>query len=1063
MKRFLMFLVIAIAVVSLGLTIYYFSTDNEVIYIKSSYLVVEVGDNIQTEGENGLLDFKHRSEHTTLTYSIEQEENEDASLNVLTFNEDANYYTAQNGGKSKIVINTNNPSYSKLVIDVLVCDGSAEYPYVLKTEEDLHKIGNDEEYTTSDSYKLGNDIELTQPWNPIGSYSGTFDGNYFTISNMQITDSTSITDAGFVSILEEKGVIKNLFLTNVNINVARKYVGTYAGTSKGLIQTSEATGTIVNSNSGETAFVGGIAGRTLYETKEAKIDRCGFEGTIESAGTKQVGGGIVGENNSATISETYFRGIVKNGESVFGGIVGHNDGSQYGSADIYDSYFYLTQTDERTKTERIGGITYENKNASATAKNMVTGCYFGGEIASSVPTDNTGDAYTSQANGYLTKEEFINKNEFITTIASNGGKNRTWDFNSVWEIPNDSKYPILNVFSSVGSVYVIDVSTIITGTDITTAQQLYDVMAGRVTEETYKIASDISLDPKDCGFVWGDSASDHAIPEIFDGQIINGTVKDTVNGQEIERPCKITGLTLRTETDGADVGMVKSLGANAVISGLVIDNVTIEAKTNNIDAKYVGVLAGTSKGASIYNVTITNVNVNVDGEAFGTIVGFAEDYSGHGIKNVTAKFVDTTHSYFVYAGGLTGINLGAITATTEIYSYAYDINLVANFAGGIAGANAGTIEYSTAQDVQFDREQDEVTINNLYSGNYNIFIGGIVGMNQYDTAKGNISNVYANINVLAQTGSKYYMYVGGIAGYNSNNIVRAYVKASNFNITGSHNVFVGGVTGYNTGKITNSVVDKDSSISTSIVASVGADNQNGKYLLNIDNCSTVGGIVGYDARTSTSTPSIFQSASYMKSIRGYYAGGIAGIARGKIEKSFCGESTKSNGGVTIEGYMVGGIASVIASGFVKDCYTFASLQSAKFSGTYKDLASVINMDVSAMGGIAVLVLNKDTIVQGCYTVVSFSGPGVRYGASANMEGYTHGTVKNCIYQTAGNKPSYGTQLSASKLRGNDSFSSFAKAIGSNLTVWNLDTSSEHYPTLEGVNVRFPSSDLPYFN
>ena len=71
MKRFLMFLVIAIAVVSLGLTIYYFSTDNEVIYIKSSYLVVEKGDYIQ---DNSLLEFKNKSEYTTLKYSLQSNE-----------------------------------------------------------------------------------------------------------------------------------------------------------------------------------------------------------------------------------------------------------------------------------------------------------------------------------------------------------------------------------------------------------------------------------------------------------------------------------------------------------------------------------------------------------------------------------------------------------------------------------------------------------------------------------------------------------------------------------------------------------------------------------------------------------------------------------------------------------------------------------------------------------------------------------------------------------------------------------------------------------------------------
>ena len=98
MKRFLMFLVIAIAAVSLGLTIYYFSADNEVIYIKSSYIVLQKGENLQTiEGKNDLIDFKNRSEYTTLNYSLEQDEE------VLSYNEEG-FFLAVNGGESRIVV-----------------------------------------------------------------------------------------------------------------------------------------------------------------------------------------------------------------------------------------------------------------------------------------------------------------------------------------------------------------------------------------------------------------------------------------------------------------------------------------------------------------------------------------------------------------------------------------------------------------------------------------------------------------------------------------------------------------------------------------------------------------------------------------------------------------------------------------------------------------------------------------------------------------------------------------------------------------------------------------------
>ena len=1087
MKRFLMFLVIAIAVVSLGLTIYYFSADNEVIYIKSSYLVVNTGDTIQTEGENGLLDFKNKSEYTTLSYGIEQSET------VLSYNEEG-YYKAENGGESKIVITTNNRSYSRLVIDVLVCDGSENFPYIVKTEEDLKKIGkedpneNDTLEANEYSYKLGNDIELTQPWTPIGTFAGTFDGNHFTISNMQITEDSingnsaaqavvlasgsDTTRAAFISILEETGVVKNLFLSNVNINVAANYMGSFVGTNYGLIQTSEADGTLINTYSGSTTYTGGIAGQNLYDGKKAKIDRCGFAGTIESKGTQQVVGGVIGQNTSGMISESYFRGIVKNNESFFGGVVGYNKGTSDATADVYDCYCYLTENDAKTIKTKIGGVVYNNENASQ--ENMVTGCYYGGATGtdlSDVNEVNKGDNFVSKANGFLSTANFKKQTSFLTTKA-NDGNNRTWNFNTVWELPSSSAYPILNVFSSVGSSYIIDVSGIETDDEITTAQELYDFMSGKssMAKDTYKITKDIDLNPKNSGgFYWGDAS--HPIPESFKKELINGTTIDN-NGtpsdtsDDFERPCKILNLVIKNTTDGDNVGMVKTLAEGAVISGVVIDNVTIEGE----DGNYVGVLGGISDGANIYNVTVQNVTVNINGTAFGTIVGRAEDVDGYGIKNVTVKFVDSTSKHFVYAGGVVGINLSTVTATNkaEDYNYIYDVDVLANFVGGVAGANGGDISYTTAYDIQFNKLRGAAANNTVYNGDYNVFIGGIAGTNEYTelskTSKGTIVDIYTNLDVTAETGPNYAIYIGGVVGFNSNYVVRAYVTKTTIDVEGSQTVVAGGIAGYNTGRIANSVVDEDCSITTSIVASLGADKTSDKYVLNTANCSVVGGLVGYDALTSNSTYSIYECLTYMNTIKGYYAGGISGISFGKVERSYCGKTTHIP---KINGFLAGGISAVVAGGFVKNCYTICSIATTSYSGKYSSVLSVVTMDVSAAGGLAVLVLNENTVVEGCYAVATFSGNGVSYGSSADLTGYVCGKINKCAYQNAGSiKTSYGTQISQSNMKGADKYHQFTSAVCKNnndFLIWDLTDDVRHYPTLVGVSVEDMYENIPVFH
>ena len=1079
MKKFLLYLVIAIAVVSLGLTIYYFSTDNEAIYIKSSYLVVNRGQLISTsDSNNELLDFKNRSEYTTLSYSaanIQVNESAEEGAQVLVYNANSHYFSAEVGGKSRITITTNNRSYAKFYVDVLVCDGSEEYPYIIKTEEELRDEPSARFNGTNSNYdynlKLGNDIELTQPWTPISGaesgYSKVFDGNYFTIKNMEITDDSVETFAGFVSVLEKTGVIKNLFLEDVNIDCAVEYVGSYAGVNKGLIQTSEATGYIKNRLSSGSSYVGGIAGRVLSEgSSKAKIDRCGFEGIIETSGSTQTAGGVAGESYGGTISESYSRTFVKNGSCNFGGIVGLNQASENYTADIYDSYFYLTDSNSQTNKNKMKGIVYSNTDGST--RNKVTGNYFGGKLsASEVEVNPISGTFESSANGYLTSVlsgdseiEFENKSKFVTVRYPQEGKVRLWNFDSVWEIPNNANYPVLNVYSSSGSVYLIDVSEIVTTNDISTAQELYDVLKQNDSTKVYKIINDISLDPNAVGgFIWGDSSSNHSIPNRFDGTIVNGTVID--NGKE--RPCEIKNLSIRNEVANSDVGLVRTLGDRARLVGLVIDTVTISGTAN---AQYVGVIAGVSEGASVYNVKINNVVVNLSGVGFGGIFGYADDYEGHGINNVTVKGVSANNSYYLFAGGLVGVNLGTIATEKTYengvenvnYNKVYSVELVASSVGGIAGANGGRIYYANAQKVKFNVTHEIANaIQTIYSGSRHVFVGGVAGMNEVVLSnglkyKGVISDVYANLLCKAQTGNNYNLYIGGVTGFNPNSISRAYVNSLDVEVIGSQSAFVGGLVGYNMGKISNSVVDNQSKIITPIVSSVGAT-QN--YVLSTTNCSIVGGLVGYDSQTSNSTYSIYQCASLINKVQGYYVGGITGISFGKVLSSYCGDSNVADGGVTLTGHMIGGISSVVAGGFVKNCYAFCKLNSGSYSGgTYNGITSALNMEVRCAGGLSVFVFNPSTEIIGSYAVVSFTGDGVSYGSCA--DGYNGGKVKNCVYTTAGSiQTSFGTKISKANLKGADGYRAFKKAIG-DTSVWELS----NYPTLIGVNVKLPNDTLP---
>lgn len=1057
-----MFLMMAIAVISLGLTIYYFSTDNEAIYIKSSYMVINKDEKITIDN---LLEFKNKNDGTSVKYTLNKSgatlsfSNGEPVLTsgnegLLSFTTDGVYCIASVGGEDKIVVTTSNRSYSHLVIDVLVCDGTEEYPYIIKTEEDLAKIGRDGEqtYLANCHYKLGNNITLTNQWEPIPYLSGTFDGNHFTLSNMQVVSNKD--NVGFIGEVKSSGIIKNLFLKDIAITVTNATnVGTIAGKNCGLVQTSEVTGSVKMTGDNTTSYVGGVVGSNIYDGKRAYIDRCGFEGEIvlASGTSTQYGGGVAGQNNKSQISESYYRTSsnksVQNGQNGFGGVVGLNLGDRT-SANIYDTYFYCGNTN-LTNFIKFGGIIFENKNN--TINNIVLGNYYGGttSIQNACYRDE-GEAQTDSifVNKYLA--DFTNEKKFVTAIPRLASQeSRYWNFASVWEMDRLSGYPLLDVYSSIGSSYIIDISDLVGENDITTAEQLWSMLYNNPQNEKSiniigvpdLVNGGYSIDFTN--FVWGDAS--HPLPTNFKG------VLSSSNG------CVLRNLKIYNNTQNGNVGLVQELEADSSINGIAFDNVEICGVDGG---NYVGVLAGVDYGANINEVKIHNVKVSITGFAFGGLCGTNYRYEGNGVKNVTIKDIHASNKYFVYAGGVIGCNRADITATTSKYNLVENVELYANICGGCAGINAGKISYTTINFVEFNKTQDENTILNLYSGNKNasntkgVYVGGVAGNNN-----GDIYDVNVNATIKAETGANYTVYTGGVAGNNTGKLTRVYARAIDITITNSHSSYDGGLVGYNTGKIANSVVDNASKIETFIVSNVVTAKDGNVYKLNNANCSVVGGLVGYDALTSDSTYSIYQSVSNARSIKGYYAGGLAGIALGRIEFCSCGLLDKTNGNVSITGFLAGGLAGVIGHGFVKDCYTICKLTSVAHGGQYQNVLSVVNMEVSATAGFAVFVL-KDATLRGCYCVCKFAGQGVSYGSTADISYYgSLGKVIGNLYQNEGSvSTSCGIHLEELKLKGKsgaDGFSAFYKYIGSeNINVWSTKTYGQ-YPTLEGVEVRNP--------
>ena len=139
---------------------------------------------------------------------------------------------------------------------------------------DLQNSGG-RDFSSEDVY-LMTDIDLAsiENWTPIGTeefpFSGTFYGNSYTISNMQIDAEDD--NIGFFGV--NSGIITDLKVTG-SINTQGECTGGIVGLSLG----GEILNCINYADVSGSEHVGGICGHSLNTI----IDSCGNEGHIESS------------------------------------------------------------------------------------------------------------------------------------------------------------------------------------------------------------------------------------------------------------------------------------------------------------------------------------------------------------------------------------------------------------------------------------------------------------------------------------------------------------------------------------------------------------------------------------------------------------------------------------------------------------------------------------------------------------------------------------------------------------------------------------------------------------
>ncbi len=614
---------------------------------------------------------------------------------------------------------------------------------------------------------LMNDIDAsdTVNWNgglgfdTIGGFSGTFDGQGYTISGLYMNRPTE-DFVGLISIMTTGSIVSNLNLIDVDIT-GEDWVGGLVGIKNdgainncmvsgevsgvqnvgGLIGQSSAGPITSSSSQGNVEGTGGYVGGLVGNNHNQIFDSYSQADVI---GSDQANGGLVGFNQvTGEIRRCYATGSVYSTSSYVGGFAGLNYG------DIYDSY---ALGDAETGVNFVGGFvgsmqetgstTIENCYSTGTATGGTSGGFIGnlpsGTVTNCFWDSDTSGLGASAAGTGLTTAQALSQANYAG-----------WDFGSTWWMGNFRTRPFLQ------SEY---------NTNIRNSHQLQLIMmdAGTLSAD-YQIMQDFKVDSTEPSSMW----STTTMPGNGFYHIGSATAEftGTLNGNNHT----ISDLYIYN-TGVNNLGLFGVMDTGSSISNVGLVNLNI---TGN---DYVGGLVGSAIQGTISNCYASGKVSGVT-QMIGGLVG-------HNIQGTISNCFSTVDvEGNINSGGLVGYNQGGLIEN----SY-FDGDLVGRSAmGGVAGYNwQGSVITSYATG----------TITGTHDN-----IGGLVGYN----SAGAVNDCYALVDVTSAT-TLDGQFIGGLVGYNTAWINSSYATGS---VIGGANL--GGFLGSNAGTVMDSFWDTASS------------------------------------------------------------------------------------------------------------------------------------------------------------------------------------------------------------------------------------------------------------
>lgn len=209
---------------------------------------------------------------------------------------------------------------------IWIGDGSEGNPYQVKNENQLRIISF---YTNASApsfqdkhYTINNSIELTSDWTPIKDFSGSFDGNGYVISELNIPQSTGKEVAGMFASLKSGAKVSNL-----GVMIKDEVIADGGSAESGGIAGKCEAGASIENCFVAGGKITGLSAGCIAGSNAGRITNC--YATTEVAGAANASiGGICG-SNAETIQNSYAIGKIAetDASNKAGGISGTNTGT----------------------------------------------------------------------------------------------------------------------------------------------------------------------------------------------------------------------------------------------------------------------------------------------------------------------------------------------------------------------------------------------------------------------------------------------------------------------------------------------------------------------------------------------------------------------------------------------------------------------------------------------------------------------------------------------------------------------------------------------------------------